>query len=254
MTLMKNIRVLKIKNRLATIRTDVLVAFIIATAIILVTELWLYKYPAFNEQFYKTGQIFIKLSYSYVSAFIFFFLVVHLPKENKKINTYRIISVKIGEMGRFLVNILFQMEQATGDTLQGMDFDKITLTKTLVKIKSHTPVSSLTPMNVVFNDWYDFVQHNGEEIKRLTTEIFLFNETLDNEVLELVGQIDRIVSWGFTRTQGKPGNEDLVLYAEPLTQLNKVFRSTNQKFHTKYGRYHGEVTHEMEKRGEYRPL
>ncbi len=72
-------------------------------------------------------------------------------------------------------------------------------------------------MNIVFKDWYDFIQYNGEEIKRLTTEIFLFNETLDNELIELIGQIDRIVSWGFTRNQGKPGNEDLSLYSEGLT-------------------------------------
>lgn len=226
----------------------------IAISIVFLTELWLYKFPAYNEMTYKTGQIFIKLSYSYVSAFIFYFLVVHLPREKKKVNSYRIISIKIGEISRFLSYVLFAIEQTTGDKLQDTDFDKASLIKILRKIESHNPVTSVEPINIVYKDWYDFIQYNGEEIKRLTGEIFLFNETLDNELIELVGQIDKIVSWGFTRNQGKPGNEDLSLYAEGLTQLNNTFRMTNRKFSEKYGRYHYEVTHAMEKRGEYKPL
>lgn len=245
-----SIYLLRIKNRLCTIRKDILSIFFITISIILFTELLLYKYPAFNELTYRTGQILLKLSYSYVSAFIFYFLVVHLSKENKKISTFRIISMKLTEITRYITIILHQIELNSGDTLQNIDFDTKTLSLTLAKIKSRSKVSCIWPMNIVFEDWHDFLHYNGEEIKRLTTELFLFNESMDNEILELVGLIDNLVSSKFTKNLGKPGNVDLVFYADSLSKLNALDKSTNEMFQKKYGRYRNEVTHKMEKRGE----
>lgn len=67
----------------------------ISIIVILLIEFGLNKIPAYSEFMYDFGVIILKLSYSFFSAFIFYFLVVHLPKEKRKANSYRILQNSI---------------------------------------------------------------------------------------------------------------------------------------------------------------
>lgn len=62
------------------LRRDLSTIFLLSLASILLIDFWLIDTPEIFPGGYKLGQIIYKVSLSYISAFIFYFLVVHMKQ------------------------------------------------------------------------------------------------------------------------------------------------------------------------------
>lgn len=86
---------MKITKLIISVRKDLGIIFIISLLIIFSIEFFLIKIPEIFNGGYKLGQIIYKLCMSYISAFIFYFLVVHLKQQKDKENLYSYIAQKV---------------------------------------------------------------------------------------------------------------------------------------------------------------
>lgn len=68
------------------LRRDLSTIFLLSLASILLIDFWLIDTPEIFLGGYKLGQIIYKVSLSYISAFIFYFLVVHMKQQKDKEN------------------------------------------------------------------------------------------------------------------------------------------------------------------------
>lgn len=75
-----------------SLRTDLLVIFLSSIFTIFLIDFWLINIPELFKGGAKLGQIIYKLCFAYISAFIFYFLVVHLKNQKDKENLYGYIS------------------------------------------------------------------------------------------------------------------------------------------------------------------
>ena len=98
---------IKVKlNVFYTLNRGVLYLAMLSFSIILIYEFLLKYVAAINNFQFNTGQIVIKLSYSYVSAFLFYFIIIHLPREKKKIGAFHFVNSRLGMLSQE-INLMF---------------------------------------------------------------------------------------------------------------------------------------------------
>ena len=103
----------KIKSRdfihkITTLRKDLSIALIIAICIIGIIDFWLVNIPEKFTGGYKLGQLAYNICVSYISAFIFYFFVVHLQNQKDKKNLY-------GCFSRYAQNIITKAKDVARD-------------------------------------------------------------------------------------------------------------------------------------------
>ena len=89
---MRKILNLRMIKNIRSLRRDLLIIFLICVITIFLIDFWLINIPELFKGGEKLGQIVYKLSFSYISAFVFYFLVVHLKNQKDKENLYSYIS------------------------------------------------------------------------------------------------------------------------------------------------------------------
>jgi hypothetical protein len=104
-----------IKN-LISLRKDLFIIFIISMFTILLIDFWLINIPELFTGGEKLGQIIYKLCFAYISAFIFYFLVIHLKnqKDKENLNDYisKNLALVIGQ-GKSLISSLARASNIT---------------------------------------------------------------------------------------------------------------------------------------------
>ena len=78
-----------------SVRQDLGFIFVGALIAICIIDFWLIDIPEFFSKGYEFGQIIYKLCISYISAFIFYFLVVHIKQQKDKQNLYTYVAEKM---------------------------------------------------------------------------------------------------------------------------------------------------------------
>lgn len=82
--------ILKITNlRFVGLRKEIKFLLIVSLISIINIEFVLNKIQALYDFQYNFGVIFLKLCYSYFSAFIFYYLVVYAPRERRRVKSFR---------------------------------------------------------------------------------------------------------------------------------------------------------------------
>ncbi|WP_034923212.1 hypothetical protein [Gillisia sp. CAL575] len=230
-----------VKNRIGSIRKDLFLLLIISVITIIIIEFWLINIPASNDFFYHLGQINLKLSYSYFSAFIFYFLVIHSPKEKRKAKSFRQLNNKILAIDYELRDIITTALDAANYKYK----DKLNFSvKKLSKEDFKQACKKVNPQNPIksnihyppFSDWFEFLTFKGKEIKKLINEILLINDSIDSEVLELITFVDDETS-RFIYERKKFGNTDLENLSVSIYTTSEEVNELISVFRKKYNRY-----------------
>ena len=181
------------KNRIINIKKSVGIPALIAFASIIIIEFWLRRIPATNYFCESIGNIYLKLCYSYCSAFIFYFIVVYLPKEKKKISLWVLLNNKTGYISRELALIIRQINQSTSCKLKE-DVKNITRQEFELALK---PINALQPFIVKamgyethYKNWYEYLYSKRETIRKYIAEIAVHSENVDSEFLSYLTNID----------------------------------------------------------------
>jgi|GEM_PF-4150123 len=175
-------------SRLTTIKKVVLVPALISLFSIIIIELN-------NICFFGSvlAQIYLKICYSYFSAFIFYVLVVHLQKEDRRIKTYLLINNNVGDMSlylRYFLEDFFKLKSGDKTLIQWdklQEYGKKDYVDKLNQIGNSKPQNTL--YNEDFTNYYGYLFSCAEKIKNRALEIVFLEETLSNDFLDYLVKI-----------------------------------------------------------------
>src|SRR5690606_23634509 len=211
-------------------------------------------YNSPNIFIYNSGQIIIKLCYSYISAFIFYFLVVHITKENKKAKVYRQLNNKIllieSDLFEIIITILdssnYQYNNLNGRiNFKFKDLKEKDFIEACKRINPLSPVSTkYLTYHPKFNDWYEYLTFKSEKISKIVNDIFLLNESLDTNLIDQLTYVDDEIS-KLNYNRIKFGNKDLSVISTQILQtyyqndeLYNAFSKTYIYYKSEYKYFH----------------
>ena len=93
------------------VRKELKLLLLLAIAAYFIIELLLRNYPPIFHNASKVGDFFSKLSVAYISAFIFYFIVIHIKSEKDKENINEFVGHKVYQIvtcGHLLIKPLQQ--------------------------------------------------------------------------------------------------------------------------------------------------
>ena len=173
------------------VRRELRYLFFLSIFSILLSETILKNISSFNNFQNVLGIIFVKICYSYVSAFIFYYLVVYLPKERKKVKGYRIIGNNIGMIIREIEDIILKVYRCPDPQITAIKdiIDKEEIRKRCLLIKPNEPIYMYNTDIILFDSFLDFLDFKLEKIQFFYNQLIVFNELLDDDVFESITNI-----------------------------------------------------------------
>lgn len=194
------------------IRKDLAVLLAISVSSYLLIELYLVKIPSFIPGAYELGQFFSKISISYISGFIFYFIVVHLKavKDKEHVNEYVGHEVfSIITSGHLIIQPLMEKTDKSA-TFRYLDSDELyTLLSSIDPLAKESPMSR-DEINYTWVQWYDYLINST---KGHIEQIFKRFHFLDAELIKLLTRIEHslfIVQFNFLISNANEG--DLSIY------------------------------------------
>jgi hypothetical protein len=212
---------------------------LIALADILVMELLFRRYENGTEALAIISNIFLKISYSYVASFIFYFVAIHLDKERKRLSIFRIIHKKTHRINKEIADI-FNVILTASNINDGYDettnFEVIQKALAVVNVKN-----KITADHYEFNNIYLFLAYKGNRIKVLVNELLQFVDYLDSGYLRYLIFIDDLITdkhvfSGFP----KADTLNLEYAANTFQQLHENSIELKNTYHKAYARFNEE--------------
>jgi len=163
---------------------------------VLITELILNKISSFSQILFDLGIIYIKLCYSYMSAFLFYYLVVYSPKERKRVKGFRLLNNIIHELNVSIESILITIIKVNNPKTIALD-KEISLEKIenyCKMVNPNSPVKFLNTDIILHKSFYEFIEFKTQKIKYIINELILLHDLVDDNLFLNFSNISDILS------------------------------------------------------------
>lgn len=164
----KNIKWLKLRLWFVSVVRPLRYIFLLSTVFVLGYEFWL---SDFTDQFSTVGKHLInfiaKLSYSYISAFIFYLLAVHTPKHKRKVKMILHIS---NTTSYLLTELRYFHETFHSYTNIQKKVKSSELSEILNKHSPYSEVKSKSE-NLNFQNWFYYYEWKALRVQKLIDNI-----------------------------------------------------------------------------------
>ena len=142
------------------------------------------------------GDFFSKLSISYISAFIFYFIVVHIKNQKDKNNINEFVGYEIFQI---IINGHLLISPLRKDIDKGIQFEYLDNKKLFDLLASVDRTATDSPLilngrNANWNDWYEYLKNNTE---KSINKIMVRYTNLDSELIKLLTRVEN--SFFFTQ-------------------------------------------------------
>ena len=176
---------------LRTLRKDITILFFICLATIICINFWLINIPEIFTCGAKIGVIVEKLSLSYISAFIFYFLVVHIKTQKDKANIYTYINKKVYMVIGSCLGLINELSKSSNINLKEKYPNSEELTQMFLKINpnENAPLLLSVTSNIYAN-WIQYFEYYKKRSNDATEKIFLKMPFLDTKLVNLLAKID----------------------------------------------------------------
>ncbi|WP_319403223.1 hypothetical protein [uncultured Anaeromusa sp.] len=168
-----------------SVKKDLRVVLLIALSIELLLEFILFKIPECFSGASTIGQLFSKLSLSFIASFIFYYLVVHLKSQNDKRNGYA-VAIPLAE--RIICDtrsILTELHIELGTSSSNEDIrlalNQLTLSSTANVIVSTSPPRYFT--------WLEYLASYHNNLIGTVNSIFNFTTLCDSDFIKRANDI-----------------------------------------------------------------
>lgn len=211
---------------ISSLRPIIFHLFILAIFTIFLIDFCLSEIPQLFNGGFKLGQIIYKLSMSYISAFIFYFLVVHIKVQNDKYTVYPFVKLMVSRIINQATITIESMSKASQVKVVGK-FPTIDEMKELCK-----GINPYADAPLVFSgkqtiqaNWLQYFEYGKNQNDKLTQKIFAHLPFLDAELVTLLVKIQNNSHFStiamFSNTL--IGNKDLEYFQDGFTEyLNLV--------------------------------
>lgn len=180
------------KNKLrliTTLRKDLGCLFIGTLLTIFLIDFRLIDIPEKFVGGYKLGQIIYNLCLSYVSAFIFYFLVVHIKEQEDKKNLYPYLSKKVYKVIKNALELISELAKASNTTIA----NKYPTTSELDSMCKNVNLNTNAPLLSGRRNYPIWIQYFNYLIKKsnnATDKIFKKMQFLDTELVNMLAEIE----------------------------------------------------------------
>lgn len=231
---------MKLLKNILSIRKDLSYIFLLSISIILLIDFWLINIPEYFHGGKKIGELVYSICFSYISGFIFYFLVVHIKSQKDKKNLYGYISTKtliIINQAKSLITVLKERTHVETNEKYPSSEELHCICLAIVP-NSNAPITFVPNMNN--GNWLQFIEYikkmNCESIDRIQSKL----QYLDSSFISLLAKIEdcglfQIISQAVIM---KPiGNSDLIAYKPQLSEYLNLIKELEAYYEKKLKDY-----------------
>ena len=151
------------KSRILSVRKEVRS---LAISSILLIELLFNHFQAYNKSFYELGVIYLKICYSYFSAFIFYLLVVHFPRERRRVKSFRFLSNNVTEISQESRQLFGALFKKTVEEVLILTNEEIELQCKIIDPNSPIKVFDIFLYNFEFPNYFEYLYYKIQKNKK----------------------------------------------------------------------------------------
>ncbi|WP_143394601.1 hypothetical protein [Flavobacterium branchiophilum] len=232
------------------LRKDIKYILCIALIIVISTELCLNKINAiFFKYQYEIGLILLKLSFSYISSFIFYYIVVYLPKKRKRIKTYRFLNNQIMRIKYHVLDIIYHLNK-DGIIDKEKDFIEEDIELLCKNINPKNEFKIISHYTITFNNYYDFQNYKTSKIKEIIRELFYFHDVIDDKLLYFLTNINDVINQNYFSIEpiDIPYNPNIEFLSRYLFELYLYSNDMVNYFINEFSRNYGYEYHYNERK------
>lgn len=184
----------------------------------------------------ELGIIYYKICFAYITAFIFYFINVHLQSERTKVKTYKYINNKSARIHRLCDTLISSLRDACGIP------HNITLSSKENEISIYCDyIDPRQPFTlggwygITFQYWQAAAEFIASENKELTRDLLFVRYSLDSDIVEILTDIDDCIQNSINLSHGRPSaNSDMEFYSHGIIQYyslcNKLMKTIREKY------------------------
>ena len=200
-----------------TLRQELKTLLYFAVILIFLIEFILFDIPEIFPKANVLGNITLKFCYSYISALIFYFLVVHFKRQKEKRDYYKILNKNISTIinqGKNLEHNLKRFSEI--EHFNSCEIDD--LRKVLSKINPKELFQGVHYAGVGYVHWYKHLYYESQKSKTNIDLIFKNSILLEAELISLLNEIYQCLLFSqlelFSAIFESIGNENLESLSE----------------------------------------
>lgn len=171
------------------VRKDLLVLLAISFLTYFIIEFWLNNYSEIFKGASKIGQLFSSLSISYISAFIFYFIVVHIKNERDKENINEYIGIKVRDIlytSHLFIQPFLQIDNRKA-SFKDLEIKKLrSLLDSINRYSKDAPMS-LHGENATWLQWWEYLRTSTF---KSFGEIYIRYNHVDTELIKILTRME----------------------------------------------------------------
>ncbi|MEI8202788.1 MAG: hypothetical protein WCH34_07230 [Bacteroidota bacterium] len=218
----------KILNRIYTIDNRLILLLIFAFVFLFIYDLLLINIKTHSEFSISFGKLFYSICLSYITSFIFYFFIVHIPHERKILNNIIFLHNKtflLENEGLKLCCNIIESNSEKFDISKVYTSDKIE--KALLNINPFKKVDSDTFQANSFNNWFEYLDNLKRTVDTITTQLFIHSNILKDNHLKTIFVINDAVNL-FDKTSYdeeflKQLTKSIIRFTEHTNILKSIF-------------------------------
>lgn len=173
-----------------SLRRDLLIIFLISILTIVLIDFWFINIPVLFKGGEKIGQIVYKLCFSYISAFIFYFLVVHLKNQKDKENLYSYISINTLKVIGQAKAVINESARSSNITLKGSYPDSLELKSICNAINPNSNSPLVLGRIGNYANWMQYFYYYKRRSNEATNKVLSKVQFLDSVLVHKLAKIE----------------------------------------------------------------
>ncbi|MFA7116600.1 MAG: hypothetical protein WC140_05140 [Bacteroidales bacterium] len=227
----------KFVKNIKTLRLDLVMIFIVAILSIFIIDFWLIDIPELFCGGAKILQILFRLCFAYVSAFVFYFLVVHLKNQKDKENLYSYISIKTIMIISQTKALSKEIAKTAGVTLKGNYPDKIELNYICKSINPNSNAPLLLGNSDKNANWIQYFDYCKRQNNKVIDKILSKMQFVDSELVNQLAKIEDCISFNVSMSPRHIGNKDLISFESLLEKYFELVKDLEKYYNKKLKDY-----------------
>lgn len=211
-----------------TLRKDLGLLFIISLSIVLMINFWLIDIPELFTKGNTIGVLVEKLCLSYISAFIFYFFVVHIKQQKDKRNIYQFVAEKSICIISYGQTIGKDLAKDSNVKLKAYYPSKDELLEICYKIDPYSEPTTLVNWSGLKLNWFLHFENYRQETMNAINEIYTKMPFLDAKLIKHLSLIESSQFFSLTKSMQnipfKVKNENLLNFVEIIASYLKTIK------------------------------
>lgn len=212
--------------RLVTVKKNLLILFAITSISVLLRDFWLIHKTEWFPKAATVGDIYYKLCLSFIAAFIFYFINIHLPAEKLKVKMFRYISNKTSQICNLETGLIVSIQiysnidrSAFNDVYSLLEQETDECCKI---INPNDQFMLYTHIKIPFNNWFEGFNYIYHESKKTIDDLLQIKECLDSNYLEILTTIEDCLGKINLSKGGSLANTNLEFYSNDIKEYTRL--------------------------------